>query len=203
MTPPLSTDSQPSLSPTSEREGLIADLLRRAQADDDSAQDQLYAAIYDEMRQIARTFKHRIGKELSCDPTELANDSYTRLVSSSLVKNAPDRHYLFASIARSIRNVIVDRLRARHSLRVGGDFNRRSLDEVIDHLESTYHLHILDLHDALEQLAQVAPRQAQVVEMKFFGGYRDAEIAAHLSVSVSTVESDFRKAREWLTVKLK
>jgi RNA polymerase sigma factor (TIGR02999 family) len=103
----------------------------------------------------------------------------------------------FPAAARAMRQVLVDHARRRAADKRGGDRERLPLDDVLDHF-AEQHLDLLAVHEALTRLAGLHERQSQVVELRFFGGYTVEEIAGQLGVSVSTVESDFRKATAFL-----
>jgi RNA polymerase sigma factor (TIGR02999 family) len=100
-----------------------------------------------------------------------------------------------------MRQVLVDHARQRAADKRGGGRERQPLDEVLDHFDEQ-RLDLLAVHEALTELAGLHERQSQVVELRFFGGYTVEEIAEQLQVSVSTVESDFRKATAFLRGRL-
>src|SRR5262249_58331303 len=116
---------------------------------------------------------------------------------TALLRQAPTRCWLFATASRAMRQVLIDHARSRGAEKRAGQRDRVALDEVLVHCAGQG-LEVLAVHEGLEQLAGLHPRQAQVVEMRFFGGFSVAEIAEALGASVSLVESDFRKARAFL-----
>jgi RNA polymerase sigma factor (TIGR02999 family) len=98
--------------------------------------------------------------------------------------------------------VLIDHARRRRADRRQGERRRVPLDDVLDSLEESHRLDLIDLDDALEELDQLNPRQAAVVVQRFFGGFTLPEIAEHFGVSLSTVEKDWRLARAWMRQRL-
>jgi RNA polymerase sigma-70 factor, ECF subfamily len=129
------------------------------------------------------------------EPTALVNEAYLRLVDQTRV-NWQGRTHFFAVGAGMIRRVLVDDARRRAIQKRGGDRQRLALED--GDLGSEAEVDLLALDDALAKLAGLDPRAARVVELKFFGGLRDADVAAALGVSPSTVRDDWRMARAWL-----
>src|SRR5262249_38793810 len=111
--------------------------------------------------------------------------------------SAQTRADFFAAAARAMRRVLVDHARQRAADKRGGGLVRQPLDAVLDYF-AEQRIDLLALHEALDRLAGLHQRHGQVVELRFFGGYTVEEIAGLLGVSVSTVESDFRKAAAFL-----
>jgi RNA polymerase sigma factor (TIGR02999 family) len=105
-------------------------------------------------------------------------------------------------MATAMRRVLIDHARRRGADRRQGERRRVPLDELVESLENSHRLNLLDLEAALEELEQFSPRQAAVVVRRFFGGFALPEIAEHLEVSLSTVEKDWRLARAWLRKRL-
>jgi RNA polymerase sigma factor (TIGR02999 family) len=100
-----------------------------------------------------------------------------------------------------MRQALVDHARARATQQRGGGWQRQPLDDLVDQVEQSAG-DVVHLHEALDQLAGVAPRQVQVVELRFFGGHSVAEVAEMLGVSVSAVEKDYTRARNFLLSRL-
>ena len=101
-----------------------------------------------------------------------------------------------------MRRVLIDHARARKAERRGGRRSRAPLDAVVDVVQQKSRIDLVALDDALERLAQTCQRHADVVVLKFFGGMTTHEIAQHLQISKSTVESDWRLSRAWLSREL-
>lgn len=180
----------------------ITDLLQAWRGGDPTALDRLTPLVYDHLRRIARQYVRRDNAERRFDATGLVHDAYLRLVDARLV-DWQDRAHFFAVTARIMRRILVDAARARLSAKRGGGFQRidhssMNLDE-LPAASSDRSDDICALNDALNALATVAPRCAQVVEMRFFGGLTVEETANALGVSVPTVMRDWRLARAWLS----
>ncbi len=163
---------------------------------DSAALDQLVPVVHAELRRLARRqmLGERDGHTLQT--TALVNEAYLRLVDLKRV-NWQDRGHFFAMAARLMRRILVDHARSRHFQKRGGGRPVVPLDELTD-LPFERAPDLVSLDDALQALASVDGRKAQVVEMKFFGGLAVAEIAASLDVSVETVARDWRLAKLWL-----
>ena len=155
--------------------------------------DALVPIVYEELRRIAhRQLAARDGHG-TLQTTGLVHEAYLKLVDQSRAQFADRAHFL-AVASLAMRHVLVDRARARVTSKRGGERRQITLDEqriaADDQADA-----LLQLHDALNALAQHDPRLAQVVEYRFFGGLTDEEIAAALGVTVRTVQRDWTKAR--------
>lgn len=130
--------------------------------------------------------------------SSLVQESLVKLLDAKCLRHPEDRSYLYAMAARVMRHVIVDHVRAQQALKRRQNPATTNLDALSGAVESN-HIDILAIHEALEQLSSRQPRQARVVEMKFFAGSTMDEIADHLSLGRSTVEGDWTKAKQFLT----
>lgn len=157
--------------------------------------DRLVPLLYDELRQMARfeMAGERPGHTLN--PTALANETYLRLANSDGVSRH-GKTYLMGAAAQAMRRVLVDHARRRQRHKRGGDRQRVTLNASNE--PAVFAGELLELDDALDKLTAVAPRQAQVVEARYFGGMTVHETAEHLGVSERTVKSDWAFARTWL-----
>ena len=128
------------------------------------------------------------------DTTSLVHESYLKLVG---IESLPveDRHHFFAYAARVMRSVIVDFARARGAERRGAEAEHVALDTLLSGQLSAPENDVLRVHEALDVLAQADDRLAQVVEMRYFGGYTETEIAEALDLTERTVRRDWDKAR--------
>jgi RNA polymerase sigma factor (TIGR02999 family) len=171
-------------------------LLKAWTQGDHAALDRLMPVVYEELRRMARRHmrSERAGNTLQT--TALVNEVYLRLVD---VENVHWQHraQFFAIASQIMRRVLVDAARARGSQKRGGFAERVNLDEVAV-VSPVREESIVALDAALEAFAKLAPRQARVLEMRYFGGLGEEEIAAVLKISVRTVERDFQFARTWL-----
>jgi RNA polymerase sigma-70 factor (ECF subfamily) len=166
----------------------------------DSAVDQLLPAVYDELRSLADglLLRERPGHTLSA--TALVHEAYLRLVDQDRTQWKSRAHFL-AVAAQMARRVLVDHARGRIREKRGGGFQRLSLSGV-ELAGSRAQIDVLALHEALEQLANEEPTEAGIVEMRFFGGMTEEEIAAVLKISAPTVRRRWRFAKTWLRRRL-
>jgi RNA polymerase sigma factor (TIGR02999 family) len=178
----------------------ITRLLLAWGAGDKAAFDALMPLVYTELRRLARNYMRQQRPDHTLQTTALVNEAYLRLIDSSRV-NWQNRTHFFAISAQLMRRILVDFARRRGSLKRGGEVQKVELDEaLVIPLEQKTDLVALD--DALKILAELNPRQSEVVELRYFGGLSEVEIAEHLEVSVRTVRRDWSVARAWLFRKL-
>jgi len=177
-------------------------LLAAARVGDDRAVSAVFSMVYGELRRLART-KLRAHQTMTLlDTTSLVHECYLRFVDSGRAQIA-DRSHFFAYSARVMRSVIVDFAREKLSERRGGGRALLTLDTLISESVGGTEPDILRINDALEDLASVNPRLATVVEMRYFAGYSELEIAQALGVSDRTVKRDWEKARLMLRAALR
>jgi RNA polymerase sigma factor (TIGR02999 family) len=176
--------------------GDITQLLLQWRRGDQSALDQLMPLVYEELRRLARTCMRRERAGHTLQTTALVNEAYLRLVNSSRVQ-WQDRAHFFAITAQLMRRVLVDEARKRGNQKRGGELMRIELEQVRLSDKPTQ-LDLLLVNDALDRLAEFAPRKAQVVELRFFGGLSIDETAAVLNVSSDIVKREWRTAKLWL-----
>ena len=174
----------------------VTGLLLAWNGGDSHALDQLTPLVYDHLHQMARRYLagERPGHVLQV--TALVNEAYLRLVDSSRVE-WQDRAHFFAVSAQMMRRILVDFARARGSLKRGQGQHQTSLDEALA-ISPQSDPDLVALDDALHTLDEMDPRKARVVEMKFFGGLKEDEIAEVLGVSIDTVQRDWKAAKAWL-----
>jgi RNA polymerase sigma factor (TIGR02999 family) len=184
-----------------DRQREVTTLLAEIRAGSPGARDQLVALVYDELRRLGGDLLRRERPGHTLQPTALVHEAVLRLFRPDALSAAQGRAQFLAAAARAMRQVLVDHARRRAADKRGGDRERLPLDDVLDHF-AEQHLDLLAIHEALTRLAGLHERQSQVVELRFFGGYTVEEIAGQLAVSVSTVESDFRKATAFLRGRL-
>ncbi len=179
----------------------VTQLLRAWRQGDAAALDQLVPVVYQKLRRLARHYMAGQRPGHTLQPTALVNEAYMRLVDCEQV-NWKDRAHFFAISARMMRRVLVEFARARQYQKRGAGARKTSLDEgVIASPQRGQDLVALD--DALQALAAEYPRQAQVVELRFFGGLNVEETAEVLHVSAITVMRDWQLAKVWLARELK
>jgi RNA polymerase sigma factor (TIGR02999 family) len=174
----------------------ITNLLKAWGGGDEAALAQLTAHVYPELRLMARRYMKTEAPGNSLQATALVHEVYLRLVDVSSVEWQA-RAQFFAIAAQMMRRILVDAARRRGSRRSDGIPIKVSLDEsAIVAPES--HGSILALDDALTAFSQVAPRQAKVVELRYFGGLTEEEVATVLKISRRSVERDWSLAKAWL-----
>jgi RNA polymerase sigma-70 factor, ECF subfamily len=174
----------------------ITQLLLAWRNGDKAALDALVPVVHAELRRIARHYMRGQREGHTLQTTALVNEAYLRLIDSSRV-NWQNRAHFFAISAQLMRRVLVDFARAKNSQKRGGDRVQITLDENIETpLEKQTDLVALD--EALDNLAKLNGRQSQIVEMRYFGGLSEEEIAETLQISTRTVRRDWNVARAWL-----
>jgi len=179
-----------------EPDGEITRLLSAFQEGDAAAESRLMDLTYRELRKIAAGHLRRERSARSLQTADLVHEAYLRLaVRSGLPWR--DRSHFFQIAAHVMRQVLVDRARKRHAGKRGGSVLQVSLDKALDIAEARS-ADFLALEDALARLQQVDARQCQVIEMRFFAGMSEEEIAQALGVSERTVNREWRMARAWL-----
>lgn len=168
---------------------------------DRRALDHLFSVTYEELRRLAASVK-RSDPNASLTPTTLVNEAWLKLAGSPELASTSPLHFKRIA-ARAMRQVLIEAARRRQAEKRGGkDAVFVTFDEALNTPVSTDQ-EVLTLNGALEDLAKLNPRQAQMVEGRFFGGLDVAETAQLLEVSEATVLRDWRAARAWLAVQLR
>ena len=158
--------------------------------------DRLVTLLYEDLRQIAHRQLGRLRPGRTINSTGLVHEAYVKMVDQSRV-SWQDRSHFFGIAARAMRQILVDHARRRGRLKRGGDPKPTSLDEGMTPVAADAE-RILLMHDALDRLAALDPRLAQVVECRLFAGYTEEETAEILDVSPRTVRRDWSRGRAWL-----
>ncbi len=174
----------------------ITQLLRDWGRGQESALDQLMPVVYNELRRIARNFMRRQDRGHTLQTTALVNEAFLNLVDSSHV-NWQSRTHFFAIAAQLMRRVLVDAARRKNSQKRGGEFLRVTLDQRADIVPEN-NTDLVALDEALVRLAHMNPRHSRVVELRYFGGLTEEQVAEVLKVSPRTVRRDWTLARSWL-----
>ena len=173
----------------------VSTLLRAWSDGDQSALDKLAPIVYDELRRLAGHYLSRERTGHSLQATALVNEAYLRLVDYKRMR-WENRAHFFAVSAQLMRRILVDHAR-RHNLKRGGGVQHIALEDTgVVGGGRAENLVVLD--DAMQALARIDPRKAQVVELRFFGGLSVEETAEVLKVSPVTVMRDWNTARAWL-----
>lgn len=163
---------------------------------DRAAPERLMPFVYDELRRLARAFLARERDAHTLQPTALVNEAYLRLVDQTRV-NWQNRAHFYGIASSMMRRVLIDHARARVTGKRGGAALHLSLEDVQAPAEQRA-ASLVALDEALARLAELDERKSRVVEMRFFGGMTDEEIAEALGVTTRTVLRDWKKARLWL-----
>jgi len=166
-----------------------------------AALDALYSATYEELRRLAASVGRRQAQG-TLNPTALANEAWLKLAASPFMRWSSPLHFKRIA-ARAMRQVLVEAARRRTAgKRGGGDVAMVTFDDGVEQ-RATGAEELLALDEALHDLARISPRQAQMVESRFFGGLDIPETAQLLQVSEATVQRDWRAARAWLARELR
>jgi RNA polymerase sigma factor (TIGR02999 family) len=186
---------EPSVSPHR-----VTQLLQQWGHGDDAALAELTPLVYEELRRLAHHYMEGQRSDHTLQTTALVNEAYLRLADQTNL-SWQNRAHFFAVAARAMRQIVVDYARSQRSQKRGGGVLRVELDEaaIVSPAESQK---IVDLHEALERLATLDSRKAQVVELKYFGGLNYDEMAEVLKISRVTVRRDWEFARLWLYTEL-
>jgi len=178
----------------------VTQLLQQWGHGDDAALAELTPLVYDELRRIAHRHMGGQRPDHTLQTTALVNEAYLRLADQTN-PNWQSRAHFFAVAARAMRQILVSYARSQRSQKRGGGALKVELDEaaLVSPEESR---EIVDLHEALERLAALDSRKAQVVELKYFGGLNYDEMAEVLKISAVTVRRDWEFAKVWLYTEL-
>lgn len=181
----------------------LTDLIQRAQAGDPAALRSVFDTTYDDLRGLARARLSRNGRSILLDTTALVHESYLRLAGGGQL-NIRDRQHFMSYAGHVMRSVIVDFVRERVAQRRGGgDIAHVTLNSQIEGGDAAGESEILRVHEALDKLAEYDARMVHVVEMRYFAGMTESEIADALGVTDRTVRRDWEKARLLLAEALK
>src|SRR5438309_5111468 len=186
---------EPSVSPHR-----VTQLLQQWSHGDDSALADVTPLVYEELRRLAHHYMEGERPDHTLQTTALVNEAYLRLADQTN-PNWQSRAHFFAVAARAMRQILVSYARSNRAQKRGGGAFKVELDEaaLVSPEESQ---EIVDLHEALERLATLDSRKAQVVELKYFGGLNYEEMAEVLKISAVTVRRDWEFAKVWLYTEL-
>lgn len=179
----------------------ITQLLISAQDGNRQSLDEFLPLVYDELKKIAAYKLSMERKNHTLQATALVHEAYLRMIDQHSV-NWKNRSHFFALASEMMRRILVNYAESHNAKKRGDGQTKISLDNA-EHLASTDdEVDLIFLNNALNELAEFDEQQAKVVEMKFFGGLTNEEVAEVLGVSDSTVKREWRMARAWLTTKL-
>lgn len=176
----------------------VTELLARSRAGDAAARDAAYAAVYEQLRQAAH--RQLRGQRQALQTTALVHEAWLRLAGNTSLAPA-DRNHLMALSTHAMRHVLVDHARQVQAAKRGGGEQALTLTAA-GVAQPEADVEVLALHGLLEELQGFDPRAALIVELRYFGGYEEPEIADLLETSLSTVQRDWRRTRAWLAARL-
>ena len=163
--------------------------------------DALLALVYDELRKIAGKYLRKERSDHTLQPTALVHEAYLKLVDISDI-SWQDRAHFFAVASNVMRHILVDHARARLTEKRGSEFQRIALEDVISFYNQP-DVDLVELDEALLQLAKFDEQQSRIVELRFFGGLTIDETAHVLGISSATVKREWTLAKAWLFRRLK
>lgn len=172
----------------------VTALLGEMSAGDESVADKLLPVVYDDLRRLARGYFNNERQEHTLQATALVHEAYIRLVNWENV-SWQNRAHFFAVAAEVMRRILVDHARAKSAAKRDGG-QKILLDDAIS-LQSEKEINITRLEEALQALEKIDPRQAKIVELRFFGGLSIEETAYVLKVSETTVKREWTFAKAW------
>ncbi len=178
----------------------VTALLTQWSAGDCEARDQLIPLVYGRLRELAHRRLRTAPGERSLNTTGLVHEAYLKLVDGPAL-DSPDRAHFLALVSQVMRNLLVDRARARAAAKRGGSRKRVELFEDLMLSDESCDV-VMELDAALTKLEAASPRQASILAHRYFGGLSLEETAAALDVSLATVKRELRSARAWLALQL-
>lgn len=179
----------------------LTQLLAAARNGDDHSAGQAFSLLYDDLHRMARARLRQHQSFTLLDTTSLVHESYLKFIGVKSLA-VEDRRHFFAYASNVMRTVIVDFARVRAAQRHGGEAEHLVLDTDLSEKLGLAEDDVLRVHEALQVLAQADESLAQVVEMRYFGGLTEPEIADAMGISERTVRRNWEKARLFLTVEL-
>src|SRR5580704_16805624 len=171
----------------------VTQLLLSWSRGDRSALDRLAPLVYRELRRLAASYLRRERRDHTLQPTALVHEAYLRLADQSQIQSR-NRAQFFAIVANLMRQILVNHAE-RHKAAKRGGGNKVMLEDAGPLAQTPPPVDLLDLNEALDKLARLDPRQSRIVELRFFGGLTEEEIAGVLDVSPITVKREWRMAR--------
>lgn len=173
----------------------VTRLLRSLREGAQGSEERLFALIYGELRRMAAARMQAERADHTLSPTALVHEAYLRLAGAE--EQFEDRSHFLAVAARAMRRILVDHARGRRAAKRGGGEGAAHVDS-LDAPAASSDEELLLLNEALERLAELSPRQGRVVELRYFAGLTEDEVASALGVTRRTVNRDWSMARAWL-----
>jgi RNA polymerase sigma-70 factor, ECF subfamily len=179
------------------------EITRLLQSKDVSALEKIFPIVYEELHTLAASlFRRESRQNHTLQPTALVNEAFLKLIGNSTPVSWQNKAHFMGIAAGAMRQILVNHALAHQTEKRGGGKTFVAFDESVSFFE-TANLDILALHQALERLSELDAKQVKIVELKFFGGLTNEEIAEVLQISVSTVKREWEMARTWLYRRLK
>jgi len=179
----------------------ITEILSRSTGGQPDDTDRLFSLMYDDLRRLAGRFLKNEPMRNRLSSSSLVHQAYMRMIDQSRINWRGKTHF-FAIGATVMRRILVDHARKNRSLKRGGNWERRQLTD-----EVTFQLHrdddVVALDDLLKTLVNLNPRQAKIVELRFFGGMTMREISTEVNLGLRTVEKEWAMARAWMRRELR
>lgn len=179
----------------------ITDILSKSSDGQVGETDKLFTVMYDDLRRLAGRFLQNEPLRNRLSSSSLVHQAYMRMVDQSRI-NWQGKTHFFAIGATVMRRILVDHARKVHSLKRGGGWDRRQLTDDVT-FELSRDSDVVALDDLLKTLAELNPRQAKIVELRFFGGMTMREIAAEMNLGLRTVEKEWAMSRAWMRRELR
>jgi RNA polymerase sigma-70 factor, ECF subfamily len=177
----------------------ITQLLIAWRDGDNSALDALTPLVYEELRRLAERYMRNESKQRTLQATALVHEAYARLATVEMSWN--NRAHFLGFMARLMRQILVDRARARNSAKRGAAFERVTLNENLEISSDSDEL-VLELDQALQELRRFDELKSRIIELRFFGGLTYDEAADALDISAATFDRELRLAKAWLRHRL-
>lgn len=171
-------------------------LAQRLGQGDLSAAEELTPLVYEDLRALARSYLGRQRVDHTLQPTALVHEAFLRLTNAEEIDGLGKAHF-FCLAAKTMRAILVDHARGHNAGKRSGGWDRITLQGILAD-EASFSFELLDLHEAMTRMSEVDPRQAEIVELRFFGGLTGDEIAQLLDISRATVVRELTMARAWL-----
>ena len=180
----------------------VTQIIARIESGDRAASDELLPLVYQELRKLAEAKLAHEKPGQTLQATALVHEAYMRLVDGEERQSWDNSRHFFSAAAESMRRILIERARARGSLKRGGERERVRLESVEPAILPMACDDLLGLEEALQKLEQQHPRKAELVKLRFFAGLTTAQAAKALEISTTTAENDWAYARSWLRLEM-
>jgi len=179
----------------------VSRIIEQIQAGQSSAAEDLLPLVYEELKKLAAARLANEPSDATLQPTALVHEAYIRLVHQPALQSWQHRGHFFSAAAEAMRRILIDRARARRSLKRGGTRQRIQFDNLLEEAIQRPD-DFLTLHEALDRLTLAHPRKSQLVLLRFFSGLTGEQAAAALGIATATADADWAYARSWLRVEM-